>query len=534
MCQVSEDEIALRRWGGELADGATRRLLALVAQGLAVLLVLVGLTALVAPRNTWFVLDPGVVRVSTAAVLMLWVVGRRSRGAAAELVARRPALAVAAGTAGGSVLTALHLPLALVDFGWDARNVYWAAERWAEGTEQTVLGLHYFAKYPNNIPLFAYEGTVMRIGADVGVPFTGSLLAAQLLCAVLVLWCLGSALVRLDRPGAVWPVQALATVLLGLSGNLATPYSDVPAAAAVAVALWAAARAWTGAGRGWWLVSLSAVVVAVSFKAYAVALVLGASALVPRLVRSRGWVVAAGVVLLAAGGLAVGVAAVHGVAARTVQLTEDTRATAEPAFPPLHFLAMGTYDSGDPSPTRVYGGWSGEHVGATGGELDPEAREAMLTTMVRQQVGDRGVTGNVSFFSRKIAWTWGDGTFWAYGEGRDKDAAGALGPGWSGVQKWFIGSGEPYRRWTAPFTQGVWVGALLLTGVGTWRHRNRVWVQLCALTLGVLTAYLALFESRPRYLVALLPVLLLLTGLTTGSTLRPQRTARNTRMPSAE
>src|SRR5690606_6976323 len=128
---VSEDEIALRRRGGELADGASRRLLALVAQGLAILLVLVGLTALVAPRNTWFVLDPGVVRVSTAAVLMLWVVGRRSLGATAELVARRPALAVAAGTAGGSVLTALHLPLALVDFGWDARNVYWAAERWA-------------------------------------------------------------------------------------------------------------------------------------------------------------------------------------------------------------------------------------------------------------------------------------------------------------------------------------------------------------------------------------------------------------------
>ena len=144
------------------------------------------------------------------------------------------------------------------------------------------------------------------------------------------------------------------------------------------------------------------------------------------------------------------------------------------------------------------------------------------------------MTGNVAFFSRKVAWTWGDGTFWAYGEGTDQDAVGALGPRWSGAQQWFIGSGEAYRRWTAPLTQGVWVGILLLTGVGTWRHRNRVWVQLCALTLGILTAYLALFESRPRYLVALLPVLLLLTGLTTGSTLRRQRRVGNTRMPSAE
>lgn len=226
--------------------------------------------------------------------------------------------------------------------------------------------------------------------------------------------------------------------------------------------------------------------------------------------------VAAGTSLLAAAGLVAGVLTLHGLAARTVDLTPETRATAEPAYPPLHFLGMGTYDSRDPSPTRTYGGWSEKYVRATGGELDPETREAMLRRMVWGQVAERGVGGNVSFFARKVAWTWGDGTFWAFGEGTDKDAAGELGPTWSSAQQWFVGSGEPYRRWTAPVTQGVWVATLLVTAVAAWRSRDRAWVAVCALTLVTLTAYLTLFESRPRYLLALLPVLLLLTGLTTG------------------
>lgn len=36
-----------------------------------------------------------------------------------------------------------------------------------------------------------------------------------------------------------------------------------------------------------------------------------------------------------------------------------------------------------------------------------------------------------------------------------------------------------------------------------------------SLTLLVLTGYLALFETRPRYLLSLLPVLFLMAGLTT-------------------
>ncbi|TQM96133.1 hypothetical protein FB476_0996 [Ornithinimicrobium humiphilum] len=487
-----------------------------VTRALGLLLAAVALTALVAPRNTWFVLPPVVVWVSTAAVLLLVAVGRRPARAAAGLVARRPGTCVALGTVVGGALTALHLPLALVDFGWDARSVYWAAERWVQGTEQTAAGLEYFAKFPNNIPLLAYEGTVLRVGAGLGLSSTSALLAAQLGCVLVILWCLGSTLVRLGRPGAVWPVQALTTMLLGLNANLSMPYSDVPAAAAVAVALWAAVRAGTGAGRRWWAPALLALVVAVAFKAYAVALAVGALALVPGLVRRKGVLVATGTVLLAGAGLVAGVMTLHGVAARAVDLTAGTRATAEPAYPPLHFLGMGTYDSGDPSPTRTYGGWSEKYVRATGGELDPQAREAMLRRMVRDQIVERGVAGNVSFFARKVAWTWGDGTFWAFGEGTDKDAVGALGPEWSSAQRWFVGSGEPYQRWTAPVTQGVWVATLLLTAVGAWRSRDRAWVPVCALGLVTLTAYLTLFESRPRYLVALLPLLLLLTGLTTG------------------
>lgn len=386
------------------------------------------------------------------------------------------------------------------------------------------MAINYFARYPNNLVLFAYEGTVMRVGAGLGLSYLGAVLVAQLLCFLVVLGCLGNALVRLSRPGAVWPVQALATVLLGLNANLSIPYADVPAAAAVSVAVWAGVRAWTGAGRCWWAVALVALVMAMSFKAYTVALAVGALALLPRLARRSGARVAAVMALLGAVGLGVGVVVTQGVAARAVDMPADTRDQVRPAYPPLHFLAMGTYDNDDPSPTRTYGGFSTAHNRATGRALDPGARDEMLRALVQQQISSRGVWGNVSFFSRKVAWTWGDGTFWAHGEGPDKEAEGALGPAWSGTQRWFIGSGEPYQRWTAPSTQGIWVATLLITAVGAWRSRQQTWVQVCALTLLTLTAYLTLFEARPRYLLALLPVLLLLTGLSgRGAALGPGR-----------
>lgn len=496
--------------------GRVTRLLPCAPRALSVLLAVVAVVALVAPRNTWFVFPAATVWVATAVVLLAFLGGGRAGDAMARAVADRPARAVLLGTVVGGALIVAHLPLSMIDFGWDARQVYWAVEKLADGRGPSEGGVEYFGKYPNNIPVLAlmYVGAVT--GSALGLPVLAGMLALQTAGLLVILWCAGATLVRLGRPGAVWPVQALATVLLGLNAHAAIPYSDLPAAAFVALALWAGVRAWAGAGRGWWVVAVAALVLGVSLKVYVVALALGALALVPSLAqrRGRGW--AATAVLGTSVVLVAGVLAVHAGAARLTELPEERRVQAMDSYPVEHFLAMGTYDSQDPSPTRSYGGWNWEHASAMRHEPDPETRREISRQKIVQQVGERGIVGNLEFLAKKVAWTWGDGTFAAHGEGDDRTHPGLLPGRWAQVQQWFIGSGESYRQHTAPLVHGLWLAVLLITAVGLWRARAHPWVTASALTLLVLTAYLSLFETRARYLVALLPVLLLLTGLTAG------------------
>ncbi|GGK66487.1 hypothetical protein [Ornithinimicrobium pekingense] len=492
------------------------RVLHWTTRGLALLLAAVAVVALVAPRNTWFVLPAVTVWVVTAAVVLLPLAGRRARSRVAEAVARRPAAAVGRGTAVAGLVVVAHLPLALIDFGWDARQVYWGAELLAADEELAGSRVEYFAKYPNNIPLLAMLSAAAKVGSWAGLSPLAGMLVAQTVGLLVVVWCLGSTLVRLDRPGAVWPVQALATVLLGLNPQVAIPYADLPTATFVAVALWAGARAWRGGGRGWWALAAVGLVLAVSLKPYAVALALGALALVPGLAARRGRLAATVTVAGAAAALAVGVLAVHAVSARVTGLPEERLVQVQHPYPVEHFLAMGTYDSQDPSPTRVYGGWNWEHASAMKHERDQQVRREISRDKIVAQVSERGVLGNLAFVAQKVAWTWGDGTFWAHGEGQDAARPGLLPGALGQVQQWFVGSGEPYRQHTAGVLQGVWVATLLLTAAGLWRAPASPWVATCALTLVVLTAYLGVFETRPRYLVALLPVLLVLAGLTAG------------------
>lgn len=493
-----------------------------VPRVLAIQLGAVAIVALLAPRNPWFVWPLPRVWGATAAVLLLYLVLRRTLGGwMRTVVARSPRASVLGGTAVGALVVSAHVPLASIPFGWDAYNVFVAASNVAAGVPQDPPGLvGYFARFPNNLPLLATEATAARVGSWFGASPLVSMLVVQTCGVIVIIGCLGAAVLRLGQPGAVWPVQALATFVLGLGPQAAIPYSDLPAAACVAVVLWASARGWTGAGRRWWLVALVALAGGIALKPYVVALGLGALALLPRHARRYGYVPAVLVAALAAGAVVVGVLGLHTAAGRVSGITAEVRADYPPAHPPLHFMVMGTHDNGDPSPTRTYGGWHGPQSARTGEVADPAERRAMLRQTLAEQLSDQGVVGTVSFLGQKIAWFWGDGTFYAHGEAADREREGSLGESWAQVQQWFIGSGQGYRDVTAPIRQGVWISILVIVSAGLWRARPSPWVLTCATTLLALTGYLMLFEARARYLIALVPVLLLLAGLVSG---RPGR-----------
>lgn len=87
-----------------------------------------------------------------------------------------------------------------------------------------------------------------------------------------------------------------------------------------------------------------------------------------------------------------------------------------------------------------------------------------------------------------------------------------------GLSEWTTATGEHYRL-KASLVQGLWVGGLLLLGGTLLLARYDRWRTGASLALLGLTAYLIVFEARPRYLLALLPVVLA-AGLTSHRTTR--------------
>lgn len=494
-----------------------RALGVLTSRSVAVGLLAVVLVALVTPRNSWFVFDPAVVGITWAVVLAA-AVGLRSRlGALAPLVQAQPGQVVAAGSATTLVLAAAVTAGTLTRFGWDARVVARAAEVQAAGGALDAAQVDYFARFPNNVPLLAFQALLGQVAEAVGLPALAPMVAAQVLAVGVVCAALGWAAVVLGHPAAVVPVQAVTLVLLGTSPHLAAPYSDVPAAACVALAVLGMVYVRTARGRTrtWWaVVGATALGLGIAIKPFvgvlliAVVLVVLAGALRrgARSTAPRALAVVAALAVLT-GGVTWGVGAVAG---QTTGLTDDRLADVRAPLPVTLWLASGTHDSGEDSPVRRYGAYRQDLIDLAASIEDPQEARQVLLERARDQVVDRGVSGNVAFFARKVAWVWGDGTFWAHGEGTDSQqtpflAATALG----GVAAWNAATGD---HWTlrASLAQGIWLALLSWTALRLLRTVPDRLTATWALSLLGLTGYLVAFEARPRYVLALLPVVLAL------------------------
>lgn len=425
-----------------------------------------------------------------------------------------------AGTAGGTALFGLYAVSAVIRFGWDAGVVAEAAATLADGGQLGARHLDYFAWFPNNVPLLFVEVVLARLGALVGVPLVAVLVTLQVVLVGVVLWSLGRTARVLGHPCGILPVQAVALLLIGLSPQVSAPYTDIPGAACVAVAVTAMTSASVASTRlmqGVWAAGAAASLAAgIVMKPYIV-VVLVAVALVTLAVvcSGRSWALAgravaalgAGVALVAVTTTGLGLASQHGTG-----LTTDRLQAVRSPFPVELWLASGTYDDADPSPTRRYGAYNQQLVDAAAGIAYPQSRRQMLRDQVREQVTGRSVADNARFFGSKVTWVWGDGTFWASGEGTDSRQPSVHSGGPLRVlSEWTIATGEHYRL-QAAVTQGIWLALLLITGLGLIGAPYRRLTTTWSLSLIGLTGYLMLFEARPRYLLALLPVLLALTS----------------------
>lgn len=193
----------------------------------------------------------------------------------------------------------------------------------------------------------------------------------------------------------------------------------------------------------------------------------------------------------------------------------------EQAAPATHFMKMGAARGAlsnreHPLGKYTWGGYNHYDV-VDMREVAPEDRLRHGWEGYVERVRDFGPAGYALFLHEKANWTFGDGTFHAYGEGtmalpgQDRDFTDPLSELMRTV---WVPEGEHYPL-TSIGWQAIWLVVLVLVAVPVaWRRRGLLDLESTVLRVALagLLVFLLFFETRPRYLYLYLPFFLLLAG----------------------
>lgn len=476
------------------------------------LLIVCGVAALVWPHNSSFVFRAPLVWVSTALALLVWFVLHRRHAAAPG--GRRLEVA---GALTLSLLSALVAALSRYEYSWDAAIVMHTGQRLADGRGLDGSQLTYFALYPNNMALLSLDTMMRRLASSLHVSVSAVAIALNVLCLFGTMTAVSASARRLGHPRGALAMQVVTFLLIGASPIMTVPYTDLPGCLATAVAVWCAV-AWRTTNQQ--RTKIFAVVgaalalgIGAAFKPYVIilliALIVTAVVYLARFLRrrdARALLLVPLAVLVAGAGMEATNAFGH---AYTGLSASQLRAVGPP-MPPLHFVQIGLHDTHDPSPTRNWGGYDRASVHEALATKDAARRDEFVKARLRHELRVQGAAGTASFLANKLLWVWGDGTFWSQGEGSDRFAEPTFD---NPVAEVTLQKGHAFHVKTA-LAQGVWIALLLVTGAQLLRRRPTmaaVWMATSVLGVSV---YLMLFEGRPRYVLALLPALLVLAQLT--------------------
>ena len=507
------------------------------------LLLLTAVGALLWPRDPNIVFERGPVwwgfLLSLGAVLGFAVAGRGLHGLAGRLGGRRWAGAASwvtglvlsvAGALGGVWLASQ----VRYQYGWDASILTMLAKRLDTGEGLGPYGIDYLSRYPNNIPMLAVDLGYRRLAVAWDTdPYTVAT-TVNGIGLFLTLVAVFAVLRRLRGTGSAVLGVLLVFVLLGASPWMAVPYTDLLAAPLVAgavalgveavhrrhlpvrVSLLAGAGALLGAG---YAVKTTPATTAVALLVVAPALVLaGVAARTSRLRR-----VAAGVVaVVAVVGPFAGASHLVDSWATTQTGTASLDTTKSP--PLAWWAAMGLSTTRAATDNPYYGGYDGTMVresrNLSGPALEQYSQEQLSARL--EAMGAGGVT---AFEVDKQLFNWGDGMFFAWGEGFDSEPSvlRVHDATARSVQSWAHASGADYPV-RAALVDGLWLCVLALAGAGLlvlsarprWLGARAPEVTLVALgVLGILT-FTLVFQGRSRYLLAFVPLVVVLALAVTG------------------
>lgn len=405
-----------------------------------------------------------------------------------------------------------------VDPGWDAGVLLSTATDLSSGGHFDPAD-SYFAQYPNNLllawVLWLYFSAMRQFG------ITDTLMAAVVLHS-LVMSASVMFMASVGRRIAGYSVAVFflipSFVFIALGGWNGVPYSDTFGMIFPAAILWLVTMARERSIRGglapW---AAAGVLGAIGYLIKPTAIfALAGSCIVVMLWRNSGRLRSALGRKLAIAGIASIVAFGVGAACQSALLEAgvvrtDLRANTN-QVPLTHFLKMGANNLG------VY---ELQDVLETMSISDPNARFKNGIDVYVERVREMGPVGYEEQTLKKMIWSVGDGSFFAWGEGmtqfNTKFAAADYGS--SVIRKYFTAPGE-HSVVMRSLWQACWLVVLLLVAAPLAIRRRTLFgrsATIMRVSLLILIVFLALFENRARYLYLYVPYFLLLASLTVGS-----------------
>lgn len=394
-----------------------------------------------------------------------------------------------------------------VEPAWDFGRVYHGA---LEITSSGAIRIdwQYFLESNNNFFLALVLAPVFIAGSILGLsPLTSGILfnLAAIDGSVLLLWAAAK-----RRWGAKWALAAalacFACAGLWLYGPIF--YTDTISMPFVSLGLYLAQR-WSEGKRSPWLAAAMGLAAFLAFR-------LKPTAFFLYLALALLWVLRRGGALKAvAAGLAVFAVCMAG---WQVWLGHnpvlDTGAIEEYRLPPLHYVMMGLKNPG--------GYDESDHL-ASQALPDAAARTAHAKEEILRRLADYGPLGFLDHLRQKLAYTWADGSWYgSHKLGIDPIAPGAL-------QQWVADTGEHWPVFQCLVNAQQLLICLGLAACAVWQARrgeqgdSLLWAALVTL-LGA-GLFLLVWETRSRYLVGLLPLILTVSARGLGAifALRPKK-----------
>jgi hypothetical protein len=484
------------------------------------LLVGVAVTALVAPRPPFTVYRQPVVIGATLAFLlvgMLWRPPVRVRR-----VLRTWWVPWLVAVAGGWLAVVVGTSLDLT-WSWDAGGAHRIARRLHTHVPLAEKDVLYLARYPFMRPLVGIHRLAFEVSDASGwSPHTllVTLVAVAAGLSVLLVHPLVAPVAGRVRAVAA---QLVVIALVAVSPWMAVPYTDVlamPLLIGSVVLVLRAARRFDRWSVPQLLGSAVLAAGAVVLKATPTVLVVGVAVvgLLLTIDLRRHWRRALGAFVGTAGWVVVTLVLVWSfTATATTALgrVSPTGLRPDAAAPVTWWLANGMTTVSSPGNTTRYGGYN-SYMTRRIATMDRATATQWSRDWIHSQWVRRGLDGTAEFYLNKLAWNWGDGMFWAWGEGSDRLPERLAPP--DGVVAAAVHDVDgPRGRWyplRSDLTEGLWLAVLLVTGLGALRARaptrDHVLVALTVLGIAVFTL---LFQGRSRYLLTFVPLVVALGAM---------------------